>query len=394
MKNIKLILIIFFLSQQIFAQERSVLVISLDGVGYNFLKNKNLSSFNTIKKNGLHGKMNPVFQSTTFPAHASMATGVYPNKHGIIHNIFYDEVRGKFNYSGDTNWYDVPPIWITAEQNGIKSAVYFWIGSDTNWKGVSPSFKKVPFNNKVSEEIKINQILNWIDLPVGEKPRLIMSWWHGIDSQGHKFGTRDQRTIEQLNKQNKNLLELINQLDKRNAWEYLTLFIVSDHGMTDISNFINLKSTLETAGIDASVYDGPAVAHIFLNSEDIDRAKEVLSNIQEIEIYKKNETPSNLHLDHPSRSGDIIVTTNAPNMFLSNSKVKNILATLLGPKGMHGYKPLDPNMTAIFFAMGKGVENLDSEITINQVDLAPTIADILNITLPYEVDGNSIQNIK
>ena len=154
---------LFVFSEHAYSQKRTVLVLSLDGVGFNYLQSQDLPSFNRLKKEGIRGKLKPVFQSTTFPAHASMATGVYPDRHGILHNIFFDRDKGKYSYSGDTNWFDVPPIWILAEQQSIKSALYYWIGSETDWRGTIPTLRKIPFNNKIDETKKINQIIDWLD---------------------------------------------------------------------------------------------------------------------------------------------------------------------------------------------------------------------------------------
>ena len=69
----------------------------------------------------------PVYQSTTFPTHVSMATGVYPNTHGIMHNSFYDKQKGSYSYSPEANWIESKPIWAYLEEKGIKTATYFWV---------------------------------------------------------------------------------------------------------------------------------------------------------------------------------------------------------------------------------------------------------------------------
>ena len=391
MKFFQLIIFLILFSQYFFTTERTVLVISLDGVGYNFIQNKNLSSFQKLEANGIKGRLEPVFQSTTFPAHASMATGVFPDRHGIIHNIFFDTKKGEYNYSKEANWYDLPPIWILAEQQDIKTAVYYWIGSETSWNGTSATYKMTPFDNKVSEEKKINKIMEWLSLPDKNRPRLIMSWWHGIDNQAHKFGPESIEVFNQMNLQDKYLSSLLTKLELINAWDYLTLIVVSDHGMTQIKNFINLKDKLTKKRINAQIYEGPALANIFLDKKDIIKAKEVLSNDPLIQVFDKHDIPEELHQLHPTRSGDLIVTTEAPNMFLSGSRVKDFMVKIAGPKGMHGYHPRNQDMTGIFFAMGNGVRSDDNLLSLRQVDLAPTIANIIGIKIPYFPDGEVIK---
>ena len=45
-----------------------------------------------------------------------------------------------------------------------------------------------------------------------------MSWWHGTDTISHKNGLLDSRGINQLKKQDQELLNLINEISSR---EYL-----------------------------------------------------------------------------------------------------------------------------------------------------------------------------
>ena len=122
------------------AQKPIVIIISMDGVSHNIGENLSLTAFKRMEKLGIKADhMIPVYQSTTYPAHVSMATGVYPDRHGILHNSFIDTQQGRFSYDADANWIEVPPIWVLAEQQGIKSAVFFWVGSETDWHGVGAS---------------------------------------------------------------------------------------------------------------------------------------------------------------------------------------------------------------------------------------------------------------
>ena len=80
-----------------------------------------------------------------------------------------------------------------------------------------------------------------------------------------------------------------------------------------------------------------------------------------------------------SRTGDLVITTEAPNMFSSFGQ----------PKGMHGYRPETSNMWGIFYALGAAV--IPKKIgPIHQVDVAPTIANILGIEMPDDIQGKAV----
>ena len=361
-------------------KEPIVIIISMDGVSHNIAENLSLTAFKRMEKFGVKADhMIPVYQSTTYPAHVSMATGVYPDRHGILHNSFIDKQQGRFSYDADANWIEVPPIWVLAEQQGIKSAVFFWVGSETDWHGVGASYRKAPFDPNIKEEQKIEQILKWVDMDKVNRPRLIMSYWDGTDDLGHLDGPESPRVSQQLRRQNKLLQDLITAIDARQAWGHLTLIVVSDHGMAEVNNYINLEQLLRISGIKAELSAGPAVAHIFLQADDIEQAKDFLSKQEHLAVYTKKDLPDAFHLNHPSRTGDIVVTTAAPNMFSSYGQ----------PKGMHGYRPETPDMWGIFYAIGAAIEHKELG-PVHQVDLAPTIADILGITDTDHMQGKII----
>jgi ectonucleotide pyrophosphatase/phosphodiesterase family protein 5 len=94
-----------------------VLVISNDGFRYNYLDKNITPNINNARLNGSHAEyMRNVFITKTFPNHHSIATGVYPEVHGILANQVYDPEYGKvLNYS-DEMWHfndAVVPIWVS-----------------------------------------------------------------------------------------------------------------------------------------------------------------------------------------------------------------------------------------------------------------------------------------
>jgi arylsulfatase A-like enzyme len=56
---------------------------------------------------------------------------------------------------------------------------------------------------------------------------------------------------------------------------------------------------------------------------------------------------------------------------------------------MHGYRPETPDMWGIFYAIGAAIEHKELG-PVHQVDLAPTIADILGITDTDHMQGKII----
>ena len=375
------LLCLFLLSTGVFAEKEStVIVISMDGVRHDISKNNDLDAFRRMEKNGVRAEyLIPVFQSTTYPAHVTLATGVYPDKHGIIHNSFLDKEKGRFSYDADANWLDVPPIWVLAEQQNIRSAVFFWVGSETDWHSIGASYRRAPFDANIKEEVKIEQILNWLDMNDEERPRLIMSYWDGTDELGHLQGPSSDDINQQMARQNSLLNGLLSEIDKREAWDYVTIFVVSDHGMTEVNHYIDLEALLDESGVTATLSEGPAVSHLFLKEQDIDDALRFFKSQQNIMAFKKKDLPKTWRMNHPTRTGDIVLATEAPSMFTSYGR----------PNGMHGYAPEMEDMRAIFYGMGAGI-NPQQLGPVHQVDLMPTVSKILGIKIPHAIDGKAL----
>ena len=375
--------IVLFFACNVFAEkEATVIVISMDGMRHDISKISDLDAFERIATMGLKAEhLIPVYPSTTYPGHVSLATGVYPDQHGILHNSFYDSKEGYFNYPDQGDLIDVPPIWVLAEQAGIPAAVFFWVGSETDWNDVGASFRKAPFDESVSEETKIKQITEWLDLDDKARPRLIMSYWDGIDIIAHQEGPTGPLIKKQILRQNHLLRELLNEIDKRDAWDYISLFVVSDHGMTEVSNYIMLGDLIKQSGIEITASSGPAVAHLFMDQKSKVAALSFFSKQANIQAYDKHDLPKSFHLNHPTRTGDIVLITDPPNMFTNNVNAQ--------PKGMHGYSPQLADMKGIFYAIGAAIEP-KALGSVHQIDLAPTIADILGIKDTDHMQGKTL----
>ena len=375
------LLCLLLVSTGVFAEKEStVIVISMDGVRHDISKNNDLDAFKRMEKNGVRAEyLIPVFQSTTYPAHVSLATGVYPDKHGILHNSFLDKEKGRFSYDADANWLDVPPIWVLAEQQNIRSAVFFWVGSETDWHSIGASYRRAPFDANIKEEVKIEQILNWLDMNDEERPRLIMSYWDGTDELGHLQGPSSDDINQQMARQNSLLNGLLSEIDKREAWGYVTIFVVSDHGMAEVNHYIDLEALLDESGVTATLSEGPAVSHLFLKEQDIDDALQFFKSQENIMAFKKEDLPKTWRMNHPTRTGDIVLATEAPSMFTSYGR----------PNGMHGYAPEMEDMRAIFYGMGAGI-NPQQLGPVHQVDLMPTVSKILGISIPHAIDGKAL----
>jgi predicted AlkP superfamily pyrophosphatase or phosphodiesterase len=374
-----------------------VILLSFDGVRHDALGRGGLPAFERIAREGARAEaLVPVFPSTTFPNHVSLATGAPPDVHGIVANKFVDAKLGLFDYGNDARFLDAEPLWAAAERQGVPAAVFFWVGSETDWRGVGARYRKAPFDGDLGEEEKVAQILAWLDLPEPERPGLVMAWWHGADHAGHEHGPDSDAAREALREQDRVLGTLLAGLDARNAWPETTLLIVSDHGMIAYRETLDVRAWLADAGVRTRrVIHAMATAQVHLASEeDAARAVAALRAVPGLAAWRREEVPVALRYRHP-RAGDVVVLAEPPLALMPGSARGarfGWLARLLGRSpGAHGYDPArHPEMHGIFVALGRGVRKGARLPRVRALDVAPTASALLGIAPPAQCEGAPI----
>ena len=118
-------------------------VISMDGFRWDYPLWYDTPFLDEVAQKGVSSSLIPSFPSKTFPNHYTLVTGLYPDHHGIVANSFMDPETGKeFSLSNpetstDPRYYGGEPIWLTAQKNGIHTAVFYWPGSDVAIQGMT-----------------------------------------------------------------------------------------------------------------------------------------------------------------------------------------------------------------------------------------------------------------
>ena len=114
----------------------TVILVSIDGFHPAYLDRYSAPTLSMLARHGVRARwMTPVYPSLTFPNHYSIATGLYPDNHGIVGNNIYDpEFKQTFSLSKreevqNGRWWLGEPIWVTAEKQGQRAAAFFFPGA-------------------------------------------------------------------------------------------------------------------------------------------------------------------------------------------------------------------------------------------------------------------------
>jgi predicted AlkP superfamily pyrophosphatase or phosphodiesterase len=366
-----------------------VVLVSLDGFRYDYAKKYAATHLLAIAAHGasVPQGMIPAYPSLTFPNHYTIVTGLYPEHHGIVGNSFYDPARKeRYTYtnpqtSADGSWYGGTPLWSLAEQQGMRTACFFWPGSEAEIAGQRPTYY-LHFDNSVPDQARIDQVIAWLRLPQEQRPHFITLYYSQVDHAGHEFGPDSPQTAAAV----KQVDALMGTLEKNlNALHLpIDLIIVSDHGMEKIQGgWIDLDKF-------ATLSDFTTVGS-FLYAPSEEAATAAYNKLKAADasfmVYRRANVPAELHYSTNPREGDPVIVARGPYAIRAEGPPPG-REDRAPEVGNHGFDPfMMPNMKAIFYAEGPDIRHGVALKPFENVNVYPLIVKILGLTSP-PVDGS------
>jgi len=368
-----------------------VVMISFDGFKPEYLQRIDLPAFARVAKNGVQSVgMIPVFPSKTFPNHYSIATGMYPESHGIVGNRFWDPDRNATYGMSDTlavldgSWYRGEPIWATAEKQGMVAASYFWVASDVSIGGMLPTFWK-RYDGRVSNTRRVDSVLAWLALPAERRPHMVTMYFSDVDGAGHDHGPLSAQVDTATKAVDAALGRLLEGFTRLPAdvKDRIYLILVSDHGMSETSpRWYAALDTLIAMDSVRLPESGP-LANLFVSNAP-QRARILRDSINRRlshgRAYLRGELPKHLHYDKDPRIGDIVVVMDDHFQIGRANRPARDGAT-------HGWDPTLPSMHALFVASGPGIPAGKVIPSFENVDIYPYIAELLGLKPAPDIDG-------
>lgn len=366
-------------------KDRYVVVLSCDGFRSSYFDEHPTPALHRMAQEGLRSSLIPCFPSLTFPNHYSLATGLYPEHHGIVHNTFYDKELGRYSIGDresveNPDFYGGEPIWITAKKQGLKTASYYWIGTETKIQGMQPDHW-YKYDGKVPFKDRADQVIEWLRMPEEERPRLIMWYMSEPDHAGHHHGAESVEVKEQVARVDDVIAYFMDQLAGLPIADQVDFIVVSDHGMAtfDTDHYINLADQLKREHFEHIVEGVPSM--LYGSTDDVDDVLQRLEKVPYVKAYKKGQLPERFMYNDNDRIGDIVVVPEPGTQlqFRRNGKATT--------GGAHGYDNQAPEMQAIFFAVGPDFEAGSTHEAFENITLYPLICKLLGLTpAPNDAD--------
>ncbi|MFT4077294.1 MAG: ectonucleotide pyrophosphatase/phosphodiesterase [Asticcacaulis sp.] len=362
-----------------------LILISIDGFRADYLKEGITPNLQALADGGASAAMRPSFPSLTFPNHYALVTGLRPDHHGIVNNTMRDpqkpgvtfKLSNKEAVADEFWWDDGKPLWETAQAQGVKVATMFWPGSDAAIHGVRPTYW-LPYNEQLSSADRVKQVLDWVDLPAGDRPGAITLYYSDVDHQGHDFGPGSPEVDAALRDVDASIGQLVDGLKARGLFGKVNLVIVADHGMAkhNPERFIRLADILPADSYD--LVTGGQVAG--LNPKpgyevEVDKAL-IETKHDYMQCWHKAKIPARFHYGHHRRVPEITCLAAVGGYIVSPSS-DNWMPKPQG--GSHGYDPAAPEMQALFIANGPAIRRGVKLAPFDNVDVYSLETKLLGI---------------
>lgn len=369
-----------------------VVLVSFDGFRWDYQDRFPTPAMDRLAAEGVRASaLIPVFPTKTFPNHYSLATGLYPGRHGIVSNGFLDPaVDAWYSFRDrtaveDGMWYGGEPIWVTAETQGMVSAAFFWVGTEAAVQGVSPTHWNA-FTYDISFEERVGRVLSWLAEPPETRPHLMTLYFEEPDLTAHRYGPDGPEVEEAVARVDRALARLLDGIERLPHDDQVYVVLVSDHGLGTVGGetFV-LDREVDLSNVE--VVGGGEV--MFLHIREGGRAR-IEALAREIEekwehgvVHLREDAPADWMLEDNPRFGDLILLADYPGQVVLSQWMDRP-----SNPGSHGWGPEVPEMRGVFLARGPGLPAGVRIGEISAVDIYPLLARALGLAPAPGVQGS------
>ena len=375
-------------SPEVHVATPTVILVSLDGFRWDFRDIGNTPTLDSLARVGVTAeRMIPVFPTMTFPSHYSMATGLYPERHGIVSNQMYDPTRDAWFAIGnrDGAWWGGEPIWLTAERQGIIAATFFWPGTDVpiNGRHATHWYR---FDASIPNKDRVDQALQWLALPAGEQPQLITLYFEDVDQAAHDDAIDSPRVQRAITSVDAALGRLTAGLARMGASDKVNIIIVSDHGMAGRSpeRVIFIDDFVDVDAV--TVVDWNPVWMASAADGNHDRLYQQLRNAHpNLTAYRREDIPERFHFKNNARVPPVIALADEGWSITTRGYFDRNRDSFRGHT--HGYDNQAASMGSIFVASGPAFANGKTVDPFENVHIYELVCHVLGIE-PAVNDGS------
>lgn len=424
------------------AKDRIVVLISVDGFPAWIWKDPNLVIPNLRKlatEGAVAERMTVSNPSITWINHTTLVTGVNPQKHGVLFNGLL--VRG-----GPTEppaieqWRDkadlvrVPTVYDAAFKAGLKTAEVDWVAI-LNSGTINYEFLEIPKPGGAIEQemiaagtVSADDIRNWTKgrtivwrdsvwtkaaahIVEQHKPNFLLYHLLTTDAVNHANGPGTTASYTAYAYADKLIGDLLDSLTRAGLRDRATIVVSTDHGFKKVQKVIITNVALRDAGLirlkegkvescDAYVLPQGGMAFVYVTdpakrAELLPKLKTLCEGLEGVQKVVDGKDGPTLGMPTPAENqgmGDLVLYAKDGYAFFQGLDGAEVVRESKIYLGTHGYLNSDPELDGIFLASGYGIKAGTKLERVTNLDVAPTVAELLGVPLP-NVDGRVLTEI-
>ena len=445
---VRLLLILFVLpATLVMAAEPSsddhfVILISVDGLSHSYLNDPRaeLPTIRELARNGAHADSGLVasFPTVTWPNHTTLVTGVTPARHGVLGNNYLDRKTGKSVTLITDPVYDkeeivkVPTIYDAASQAGLKTAGIIWpatrnakhlrwnvpdMGRPDDWPRYAtpdwltelrtaglPVDKHSQWCKESSGGVQRDWLYTRLLAHVWKhhQPNLILIHLVEVDHVEHKFGPNSPEAYWAVSYADDRVRDIVTTVQQSDRADRTTIIVCSDHGFfpihRDIRPNVLFKKLVHENGepaVKCVSQGGACMVYVLDPSRKQELSEKIQEHLQGLEGVEQVLTPDRFDTIGQSvpaadeRSPDLWIAAQSGYSF-SDSNEGDAAIVPRSEGGTHGYLPEHKELLATLVLSGGQIQPGAKLGRVSNLDVAPTIAALLGISLPT-ADGHILQ---
>ena len=381
----------------------------------------------------------------TWPNHTTLVTGVAPQKHGVLYNGLVTR-QGPGKPTKVEPWVDkarlvrVPTVYDAAFGAGLTTAEVDWVAitrpGTINWSfaeiadadGVLPremvaagaatedeiqaAAGKAPPGKKLTAAARDDL---WTRAAAfvfkTHRPNLLLFHPLNTDGQHHRYGPGSPEGIAALTNADRLVGELLAAIDASGRRAQTTVIVTTDHGFKKVDRYIYANVALKKAGLlrvagaavaqcDAYAGTQGGIAFVYVTdparrAELGPKLKELFAQTEGVDRVLDAAAAHDLGMPTPAENeamGELILYPKAGYAFTGSAAGDVVAGPAVNYGGTHGYPASDPELDGIFIAQGVGIKTGMKLDRVRNLDVAPTIARLLDIPLPT-ADGRAMEAV-
>lgn len=421
-----------------------VVVVSIDGLRPDVYRDPEglgieVPNLLALRQSGVSAdRMIPTFPSVTYPSHTTLVTGTTPAAHGI-----------ETNFKSGTSWYldsaeiRSETLWQAAAEAGLTTAIVTWpvsYGANVDYlipENLSLEVPDVPgliregstpgLFDELAKTCGPIEIPSFDALDAGEKldrvtacfgaevirrhqPNLLLVHFLDADHQQHFMGPNSREALHAFELIDAHIGSLRRAARDAGIEKRTVFVIVGDHGFVRVHTNINIDGLLLATGF-AELGEGGAVSvtqevlaaplggscafyvrdasdtalserlKAAIEREIDDRYRGILTLVPAEELERLGAFP-----------GASFALAATQGYMLTRAPIARSVVPTSPFKGMHGHLPSMPEMATGFIASGPGLRSGLQIPVIRQLDVAPTLAQLVGVRLD-QAAGHAVAGI-